>query len=147
LASVKDYVADLEIPNVEFLGFVTGEKKKEAFERADIFVLPTSHGEGMPISLLEAMAFGLPIITRPVGGISDFFVNGRHGFISDSLSAEDFAELVSRLITDVDLYNLIRSYNYYFAREYFTGSKVASRIQAVYCELLDGGARIKDWYH
>jgi len=147
LASVKNYVQTLQIPDVEFLGFVSGEKKRWTFERSDIYLFPTSHGEGMPISVLEAMAFGLPVITRPVGGIRDFFANGRHGFITESKSVDVFANLVSKLITDVHLYNQICLYNYSFAREYFMGSKVAYRVQAVYSELLEGNADIKDWYH
>jgi glycosyltransferase involved in cell wall biosynthesis len=41
----------------------------------DIFFFPF-YGEGMPISVLEAMAFSMPVITRNVGGIKDFFING-----------------------------------------------------------------------
>lgn len=49
----------------------------------DIFFFPF-YGEGMPISVLEAMAFSMPVITRNVGGIKDFFINGEMGFCTDS---------------------------------------------------------------
>lgn len=48
-----------------------GEDIVKAYERGDIYILLSYH-EGMPTSVLEAMAFGLPIITRPVGGVVDF---------------------------------------------------------------------------
>ena len=92
------------------------------------------------------MAFGLPVITRPVGGIKDFFINGVHGFIAESKSVDVFVELVKQLITDVELFNKISLHNYSFAKEYFIGSKVALRVQAVYSELLKGNDCNKDWY-
>ena len=45
----------------------------------------------MPTVVLEAMAFGLPILTRNVGGLVDFFKNDKMGFITDSLEPKDFS--------------------------------------------------------
>lgn len=56
--------------SVKFLGFVAGEKKEQLLREADVYVLP-SYNEGLPISVLEAMSFGLPIISTDVGGIPE----------------------------------------------------------------------------
>lgn len=56
--------------NIIFKGFVAGETKNEIFSSADVFVLPT-YSEGLPISLLEAMFFGLACIISSVGAISE----------------------------------------------------------------------------
>lgn len=49
---------------VEYLGFVSGEGKERALEQADLFCFPTYYlGENQPVNLIEAMAFGLPIVT------------------------------------------------------------------------------------
>ncbi len=77
---------------MRFLGHVSGAAKTQAFRAADIYLF-TSLAEGMPNSVLEAMAFGLPIVTRPVGGIRDFFEDGRMGYATDSLDSGDYTEL------------------------------------------------------
>lgn len=55
---------------VHFEGFVANEKKIELLNWANVFVLP-SHNEGLPISILEAMSYKMPIISTPVGGIPE----------------------------------------------------------------------------
>lgn len=55
---------------------MTGKLLSEQFESGDIYILPT-YFEGMATSVLEAMAFGLPIITTPTGGVKDFFKKGK----------------------------------------------------------------------
>ena len=54
----------------DFLGWVSGNEKDKAFRDASIFCLP-SYAEGFPMGVLDAMAYGLPVITTPVGGIPD----------------------------------------------------------------------------
>ena len=52
------------------VGWVGGDKKINLLNWADVFILP-SFNEGLPISILEAMSYGLPIISTPVGGIPE----------------------------------------------------------------------------
>lgn len=56
--------------HVELLGWVTGEKKRELLARCTIFTLP-SYNEGQPMSVLEAMAAGAPVVSTHVGGVPD----------------------------------------------------------------------------
>lgn len=75
LAEAKRLGVDKDL---EFLGWVTGAEKDRELRRADIFVLP-SYREGMPVSVLEAMAYGAAVITTPVGGVPDMMKPGVHG--------------------------------------------------------------------
>lgn len=64
---------------VKFEGWVSGEKKIELLNWADVFILP-SYNEGLPISILEAMSYSMPIISTPVGGIPEV-VSKKNGIL------------------------------------------------------------------
>lgn len=66
---------------VVYLGWISDEVRKDAlFKEADLFVLP-SYGEGMPMAIVEAMSYGIPVISTPVGGIPELVAEGRTGFL------------------------------------------------------------------
>lgn len=65
---------------VEYVGWVTGENKNRLLKDCDIVMLP-SYIEGLPISLLEAMAYAKPSITTNVGGIPEIIESGKNGAI------------------------------------------------------------------
>ena len=135
LQQLKKYAQVNNISNIKFIGYVTGEKKRKAFILSDIYIFP-SYTEGMPTSVLEAMAFGLPVVTRNVGGLKDFFKNGKHGFITESKSPEDFAFLLEKLISDKNLRHKVSVYNYEYAKRRFLSSVVSKRIEAIYLSLM-----------
>jgi glycosyltransferase involved in cell wall biosynthesis len=135
LSNARAYVLSREIEGVEFTGYLRGEAKRKVFSRADVYLLPT-YGEGMPISVLEAMAYGLPVITRPVGGIRDFFEDGKMGFVTESRSPEVFAQLLKNLAVDQGLRSRISAYNIAYAKDHFLASKVASRIKEIYKKVI-----------
>lgn len=66
--------------SVKFIGFVTGADKKRRLQEADVYLLP-SYNEGLPISILEAMSFGLPIISTSVGGIPEVVAPNKNGLL------------------------------------------------------------------
>lgn len=63
---------------VRFEGWVGPAEKAVLLDAADVYVLP-SHNEGLPMSVLEAMAYGLPVITTDVGGLPELVTDGVHG--------------------------------------------------------------------
>jgi O-antigen/teichoic acid export membrane protein/glycosyltransferase involved in cell wall biosynthesis len=86
-------------PLIDHLGPVSLEERLAFFKRADVFVLPT-YAEGTPISMLEAMAAGLPVVSTPVGGIPDVVEDGVEGFIVKPGDVEALADRLARLIND-----------------------------------------------
>ena len=83
----------------------------------------------MPTVVLEAMAFGLPIFTRKVGGLVDFFKNEKMGFISESLEPKDFADAMVSYLEDKDLAKTVSLYNAKYAKNHFMASSVAKQIE------------------
>jgi glycosyltransferase involved in cell wall biosynthesis len=65
---------------VEFLGWASPEIRDVLYRKTDIFVLP-SYGEGMPMTILEAMSYGVPVISTPVGGIPELIIDNETGFL------------------------------------------------------------------
>lgn len=130
LDQAKKYVAQKDLDNVTFTGALYGKEIRRAYLTSDLYILPTTHGEGMPTSVLEAMAFGLPVITRPVGGLIDFFQNGEMGYLIDSLDPSDYANAITRIINDTSLFNSISLNNQVYARDNFLASKVAFNMEA-----------------
>ncbi|MDO4585841.1 MAG: glycosyltransferase family 4 protein [Planctomycetia bacterium] len=121
-------IEELHLQNVDFKGYVAGEKKIETFQEADIFFFP-SFIEGMPNVVLEAMALGLPIITTRVGGLPDFFKNNEMGFMVDSVSPQDFANRIAELLNNPSLLETFGKYNREYARNHFRASLVAEKLK------------------
>lgn len=128
-AAVK-FANSKEMHCVEFLGNLSGEDLIRAFRESSIYLLPTLH-EGMPTTVLEAMAFGLPVITRRVGGLNDFFEDGKMGFISDSMEPGWFSGSICKLLEDPDLVRDIGNYNHAYAMKNFLASQVASELENI----------------
>jgi glycosyltransferase involved in cell wall biosynthesis len=76
---------------VYFVGWVDGEKKDKLFSDAHVFLLP-SYVEGLPVSILEAMACRMPVISTFVGGIPEMINDGQNGFIINPGNVEQLAE-------------------------------------------------------
>jgi glycosyltransferase involved in cell wall biosynthesis len=92
---------------VTFLGWVSGEAKEREFRIASIFCLP-SYAEGFPMAVLDAWAYGLPVVTTPVGGIPDIVIDGENGLLFNPGDKEALAIQLNRLIEDVELRNVLK---------------------------------------
>ena len=133
-AEAKRLVGELKIPDVRFVGYVSGEDKARELRRADCYVFP-SYEEGMPISVLEAMAFGLPVITRPVGALADFFEDGVMGYMTESKAPEVLAGLMQKLLDDPAARERMGQYNQKFAWEHFSAVAVTGLLETVYSDV------------
>jgi len=71
----------LSIPdNIEFLGWLSEEDRDSLLRKTGIFVLP-SYAEAMPMSILEAMSYSIPVVSTFVGGIPELVSDGESGFL------------------------------------------------------------------
>jgi len=83
---------------VTYYGVVQGDAKLSVLRESDVFVLPTYYEwEGQPISIIEAMAFGLPVVTTAHKGIPEQVTDGVNGLIVQPRSPRSIADAVRRL--------------------------------------------------
>lgn len=129
LPAVRKYVQEKKIDGVTITGRLDGNELIKEFQKAGFFFF-TSYGEGMPTCVLEAMAFGLPVFTRKVGGLVDFF-DGRMGFITDSLKPSDFANACEAYLNNIEKYSLTATFNYQYANKHFMASSVAKSLEKI----------------
>ena len=135
LNKVKQYVANKQIPNVNFLGWLTGKTKLKAIKDSDIFVL-ASYSEGMPISVLEAMSAGLSVVTTDVGGIKDFFEDNKMGKVVKVKDVNSLEEKLEQLLADPDSRKEIGRYNMLYAKKRFSAVEVAGRLEKIYASVM-----------
>jgi glycosyltransferase involved in cell wall biosynthesis len=107
------------------------DRVAEYLSAADIFVLP-SYREGMPRSILEAMAAGRPVVATNVRGSREEVVDGATGFLAPVRDAERLAKVIGRLADDPDLRTRMGTAGQARARELFDERHVFDRLLDVY---------------
>ena len=83
--------------NVEFPGWVRGNQKDKLLREADVFYLP-SYNEGMPMSILDAMGYGLPIVSTNVGGIPKIVHDGENGYCFEPGNVMEMGKAIENLL-------------------------------------------------
>lgn len=120
---------------VDFLGWVSGDQKAQALRAAHIYVLP-SHNEGLPVSILEAMSYGLPVIATRVGGIPELVRAGLDGLIVDAGDIDALALAILSLAESPERRHTMGESAYERAVRLFSKDAVLPALRQVYDELL-----------
>jgi glycosyltransferase involved in cell wall biosynthesis len=89
--------------SVELPGYLENGDLAKAHHQAAVFALPTSHNEGFPLSILEAMAAGLPVVTTRSRGAADHLVEGRNALFVPVGDRTGLAAALVRLLDDAAL--------------------------------------------
>ena len=88
--------------SVNFLGWISEKQRDKLLRETDIFVLP-SYGEGMPMSILEAMSYSVPVVSTTVGGIPELVSDGETGFLIEPGDLDVLYRKLKCLIEDKEL--------------------------------------------
>lgn len=105
--------------NVEFPGWVRGESKDQLLRESDIFFLP-SYNEGMPMAILDAMGYGLPIISTNVGGIPQIVQQDKNGYTFEPGDTDGFANYMIELLLNKERLYKFGECSYEIVKEKFS---------------------------
>ena len=129
---------------VSFTGFVSQEQLREIYYRSHIFVHPSQTGrdgnqEGIPNSMLEAMATGLPVFASEHGGIPEAIENGVSGMLVPERDDEALARALLKAAQNPDLLSRIARAGAQAVRRNFDLSTQAQRLEEIYLGMIGRG--------
>ena len=110
--------------------------KYKYYKQADIYVLP-SYAEGLPMSILEAASYGLPIVATRVGGIPEIIDDGVNGFLIDPGDKGALTDRLLRLIENPELRSQMGRAAYQKVKEKFDVDTVVKQLDSLYQEFLN----------
>lgn len=135
IEKAKKIAKELQIEaQVVFLGWVSGQEKDQAFQKASIYCL-ASDGEGFPMGVLDAWAYGIPCVVTPVGGIPDIVKNEENGLIFQVGNETELAKQLEKLITNDILYEKLARASNDLAHTVFNVSTINKQLENIYLKL------------
>lgn len=135
MPEVKRYIADYKLEKYFVLhGWVDPRRILELYQTHDIFVLP-SYAEGLPNSMVEAMASGLAVVVTPVGNIPDIIQDDHNGLIVPANKPKAMADTVGNLMSNPNFLRKIAQAGHATAKDKFSiepaVEKIIATIQSV----------------
>ncbi len=132
---ITQIIEDNKLGNIVTLeGWVTGKKKIECLNWADIYVLP-SYNEGLPIGILESMSYSHPIISTSVGGIPEVLNDGVNGCLINPGKPVEIAEAINSYIDNAELIAKQGKESFRIVQAFFP-NQVLNHLRYIYKELL-----------
>lgn len=136
IGQARAIAEELRIENsVSFAGWVSGEAKEDLLRRAKIYVLP-SYNENLPVSLLEAMSWGIPVISTRVGGIPELVRDGVDGLLIDSGDRIALSSAIVELAKNSELRQKMGAEGRFWVEHNFSKPVVLPRLEGIYHSLL-----------
>jgi glycosyltransferase involved in cell wall biosynthesis len=146
LSDLQNLARELKIAErVSFTGFISQEQLREIYYQAHIFLHPSQTGrdgnqEGIPNSMLEAMATGLPVFGTEHGGIPEAIENGVSGVLVPERDDEALARALLDAAEDPDFLSRLTRSGAEAVRKKFDLQQQAQRLENLYLRLIDRGA-------
>lgn len=117
---------------ITFHGYLKGEQKIKLLKMSDIYVFPSSHGEGFPISILEAMGSGLPLIYTSSGGLREKLLDGLNGIEIPPKNVDAIIKATIRLIENPSLRLKMGVTNEKLIRENYDIGAIFLKLEEIY---------------
>lgn len=111
------------------------EDLSQFFRSSDLFVL-SSEMEGAPLTFLEAMFYGVPVIASDVGGVREIVLDGNTGYTFKKGEVEDYAKKVIRILKDRKQYQFMRKKAKDFVLQNHSPEKIISQYEQLFEEVI-----------
>jgi glycosyltransferase involved in cell wall biosynthesis len=121
---------EMELSNVHFSGYVSGDQKAEYMKKADMFVLP-SRADNFPISLLEAMSYGLPVVVSDVGAM-DEVVSKVNGIVISPRDTDGLVEAIQFMYNHPDHREKMGRNNIEDVINHYSALKYVNSLESIY---------------
>ena len=118
----------------QFVGWISGPQKHQLLSESDLYILP-SYNEGLPLSILEAMSYRLPVISTPVGGTAEAVQEGVNGFLVPPGDKAALHDRLLRFIAQPDLIVTMGNASGQIIRQY-QPETIFPKLQTLYESLL-----------
>ena len=118
----------------EFLGYVDRERLLRLFDTASVYVLP-SHYEGLPTSMLEAMASRTPVVATEISGVPDVIDDGENGLLIPPREPSRIADSVARLLDDPGMRERLANAGRETVEREYTWESIGREFESLYRSL------------
>ena len=119
VAELKAMISHYHLHDIiDFKGWIGESEKEKLFREADAFILP-SYNEGMPVCILEAMSFGLPILATRVGGIPEIMEHGVNGYLFNKADKEAMLQAIMCYVNDPSKLQEQGQHSYQLVQRFF----------------------------
>jgi glycosyltransferase involved in cell wall biosynthesis len=119
---------------VVFLGWIKEEQKDQVLRESSIFCLP-SYSEGFPMAVLDAWAYGIPVITTPVGGLPDVVENEKNALLFNAGNIEKLSVQLKKMISDERFRNAIAKQSLDLVETKFSLKIINKQLEDIYSSL------------
>lgn len=136
LEKMKNLIVEYRLEElVEYKGWVSGEAKDNLIKQCNVFVLP-SWFEGLPMSILEAMAFSKPVIATNVGGIPRAVKPGENGWLFTPRDIDTLQNIFDELKSKPSILEAYSKKSFEIVQD-FSITRVIERLNNLYGQMLD----------
>lgn len=136
LDEYKKMAIDLNVQsNVRWLGHIPNEKLENVFQQSKIFIFTSHFPEGMPMAMVEALLYGMPVITTKTRFAVSYLKEGQNVLFIDRHQPQQIAEKIFYLLDNAVMQAKMKRENTLFIRE-FSQKKVGNEFSDVYSQMV-----------
>lgn len=115
-----------------FHGWIEEKEREELLRNSDLFVLPSYH-EGLPMSILEAISYGLPVVSTNVGSVDEAVINGQNGYMIEPGDVHSLSERMLDALNNPSLKEM-GNYSRKLAERKFSDEQYFKQVEALYLQ-------------